>query len=69
MPPASPVVVLAVLVLLTVSAALCREALALRARRNFDCYLRDLDCYLRWLLDHATGPVTLGIDGPGSRRI
>ena len=62
MPPVSPVVVLAVLVLLTVSAALCRQTLALRARR-------DLDCYLRWLLDHATGPVSLGFDRPGSRRI
>ena len=62
MPPSSPVVVLAVLVLLTVSGALCRETLALRARR-------ELDCYLCWLLDHATGPVSLGIARPGSRRI
>jgi hypothetical protein len=59
----SPAVVLAVVVLLTVSAALCRQTtVALRARR-------DLDCYLRWLLDHATGPVSLGFDRPGSRRI
>lgn len=62
MTPVSPVVVLAVLVLLTVSAALCRQTVALRARR-------DLDCYLRWLLDHATGPVSLGFDRPESRRI
>jgi hypothetical protein len=58
----SPAVVLAVVVLLTVSAALCRQTVALRARR-------DLDCYLRWLLDHATGPVSLGFDRPGSPRI
>ena len=53
MPVPSLVVLLAVTALVVVAAALCREALYVRAAR------RELDGYLRWLLEDTTGPVSL----------
>ena len=53
MPAPSFIVLLAVTALVVVAAALCREVLALRGER------RDVDRYLRWLLTHATGPLSL----------
>jgi hypothetical protein len=47
------VVLLAVTVLVVVTTALCREVLVLRSWR------RDLDRYLRWLMEDATGPLSL----------
>ena len=52
MPAPLLVVLLAVTTLVVVAAALCREVVVLRGRR-------DIDQYLRWLLEHATGPVSL----------
>ena len=50
---ASPIVFLAVFVLLVVAAGLVREVLVLRAGR------REIDRYLRWLLEDAAGPVSV----------
>lgn len=52
MPAPLLVVLLAVTTLVVVAAGLCCEVLALRARR-------DVERYLQWLLEHATGPVSL----------
>lgn len=46
--------------LVVVAAALCREILALRGRR-------EVDQYLRWLMENATGP--LGLSRPPFRGI
>ena len=54
MPAPFPIVLLAVISLLVVTVALCREVLVLRVRER-----RDLDCYLQWLLQHASGPANV----------
>lgn len=54
MPAPVTVVLLAVTALVVVAAALCREVFVIRLRAR-----RDLDRYLQWLVQHATGPVSV----------
>jgi len=56
------VVLFAVTALVVVAAALGREVLALRGRRD------DLDLYLRWLMENATGPVSFAAARSGRSR-
>jgi hypothetical protein len=53
MPDSSLLVVLAATALVIVATALLREVLVLRSWR------RELDQYLRWLMEDATGPLSL----------